>query len=270
MGKKLEMLTLLSAARTMKWEEHVSKNGPTKEQLLGAIGLAQRDNPVGIAILSAKYMQCAHSTDKIHQYLKLQPFPLLTSIQRDHASYLLIADALDMPIDVMQKRIVGAWKRYSMRGERARKTIDSLKKAIKSMEKAMLLKATSQEIKHLEEQIAAHMARIESEERALHEYAAAKASESCKCPRCRATGVVQKTQRHCDTCAGSGEFRVTEADWLTSLLAISDNDHFRFKERWPQILLLLREKKAQLRGYELDALSALEKRLSAEYENPSY
>lgn len=63
---------------------------------------------------------------------------------------------------------------------------------------------------------------------------------------------------------------MTEADWLTSLLAISDNDHFRFKERWPQILLLLREKKAQLRGYELDALSALEKRLSAEYENPSY
>lgn len=266
MGKKLELLTILSAARTMQWEERTLKNGPTKEQLLGAIGLAQRDNPIGIAILSAKYMQCAYSLQKLHDHILQQPFPLLTQQQKQHASYLLISDALNVPIDVMQKRITGAWKRYSMRGERARKTIDSLKKAMKSMEKAMLLKHSAQEIAHLEKQIESHKQRIETEERLLHEYATQKAAESCKCPRCRSSGVVQGTQRYCDTCAGLGEFRTTDDDFLKSLVASDSVGAKALKENWPVILLDLNERKDQLRRDELAAVSSIESRLSAEFE----
>lgn len=273
MGKKIEMLTILSSARAMRWEERTLKNGPTKEQLLGAIGLAQRDNPIGTAILSAKYMQCVYSIQKLHDYIKEQPLPLLlTPAQKQHASYLVVADALNLPIDVMQKRIAGAWKRYSMRGERARKTIDSLKKAMKSMEKAILLKHSAQEIRHLEEQIKSHKQRIETEERLLHEYASKKAAESCKCPRCRSTGIIQKTQRQCDTCSGVGEFRTTDDDLLKSLLAIDANGARALKERWPNALCSLKELKDKLRRHELDAVSGIEKRLSAEfeYENPGY
>ncbi|EMB7844669.1 hypothetical protein VAB77_002541 [Vibrio vulnificus] len=266
MGKKLEMLTILSAARTMKWEERTLKNGPTKEQLLGAIGLAQRDNPIGIAILSAKYMRCAYSIEKLYDHIKEQPLPLITRNQREHASYLLVSDALNLPIDVMQKRIIGAWKRYSMRGERTRKTIDSLKKSIKSLEKAILLKNSAQEIKHLESQIEAHKARINTEERLLHDYATQKAGESCKCPRCRATGTIQKTLRACDTCAGVGAFRTTDGDWFKSMLAVDRDGASALKEQWPSVLCSLNALKDSLRCHELAAVSGIEKRLSAEFE----
>ncbi|EIU7611150.1 hypothetical protein L3I75_000115 [Vibrio vulnificus] len=266
MGKKLEMLTILSAARTMKWEERTLKNGPTKEQLLGAIGLAQRDNPIGIAILSAKYMRCAYSIEKLYDHIKEQPLPLITRNQREHASYLLVSDALNLPIDVMQKRIIGAWKRYSMRGERTRKTIDSLKKSIKSLEKAILLKNSAQEIKHLESQIEAHKARINTEERLLHDYAMQKAGESCKCPRCRATGTIQKTQRQCDTCAGIGEFRTLEHDWLKSLIASDSAGAKALKDNWPSVVISMRAQKDVLRRHELDAVNAVERRISAEFE----
>lgn len=266
MGKKLEMLTTLSAARTMRWEESTSKNGPTTEQLLGALGLAQRDNPIGIAILSAKHMQCAHSIKKLHSHIQNHLLFDLSAKQCEHGSYILVADTLNLPIDVMQKRIVGAWRRYSMRGERARKSMDSLKRAVKSMERAINLKETQKEIAFLEEQIASHRARIDTEARLLDEYAHEKAASSCKCPRCRATGVIQKTNRLCDTCAGVGEFRTTEDDWVKSFVAAGAMSTTALKWTWPNVAALLRKQRDVLRSYELDAIMAIEKRINAEFE----
>lgn len=271
MSKKLELFTLLSAARTMKWEESVSKNGPSKEQLLGAMGFAQRDNPIGMAILSAKYLHCAYSLAILRDFLgsfEVHRFdPPLASNELKHLQYLIMADVLNMPIDSQQARLASVWRRYSAYAARTQKSTEALTKAMRSQERAIELKTNSLECRRLQASIASHQMRIDAQKQLLADYAQKKAAGSAKCPRCKATGVIPKTLRSCDSCNGVGEFRTTETDWKASLLAaVLPSRKACITRDWPEILCLLRTWKTQLYRHEAEALSALEKRLSAEFE----
>ncbi|AOY45570.1 TPA: hypothetical protein RI751_001785 [Vibrio cholerae] len=272
MSKKLELLTLLSAARTMKWEESVSKNGPTKEQLLGAMGLAQRDNPIGMAILNAKYLHCAYSLVVLRDFLgSLEVHRLeisLASNELKHLHYLAMADVLNVPIDSQQARLASVWRRYSAYAARTQKSIEALSKAMRSMERAIEIKTNPFESRRLQANIASHQTRIDAQKQLLADYAQKKAAESAKCPRCKATGVIPKTQRPCESCDGVGEFRTTEADWKASFLGAALPAHRELIIRhWPAIVHLLQEWRTQLYRHEAEALSTLEKRLSAEFED---
>lgn len=269
MGKKLELLTILNAARTMTWENQSSSNGPTKEQLIGALGFAQRDKPIGVAILRARYDKDKHAIRTIQNYLNsldhhFNP-ALITPAQKRNAIYLLIADAMEVPIDVTKKRVVSAWKRYSMKGERTKKTIESLSKALASMERAIHSKDTKAEKHEVQVQIDSLKTRIKSAQRDLDEYAERKAGESFKCPRCRSTGIIQKTYKPCSTCNGTGEFRIKDTDWRKSLVDACPEDKEPLKARWPEVLIELKRAQELLRRHESDALTVIERRIDAEY-----
>ncbi|WGY45242.1 TIGR02642 family protein [Vibrio sp. ABG19] len=270
MGKKLELLTTLSAARTMKWEDSSSRNGPTKEQLLGALGLAQRDKPIGVAILNARYAKDKPSIKLIQNYLfsldsHLRP-EYFTETQKRNAIYLLIADAMSVPIDVTMKRVVSAWKRYSMKGDRTKKQIEALTKAVNSLKRAINTKTSDSEIYQLKQQVNGLQERINGHLRELDEYAQKKAAESLKCPRCRSTGIIQKTQRVCTTCNGVGEFRVKDTDWRKSLMDACPEEAQQFKLHWPESLLEMKRAQELLQRHVLDATTIIERRLGAEYE----
>ncbi|EGR3967692.1 hypothetical protein DDN11_19045, partial [Vibrio cholerae] len=79
---------------------------------------------------------------------------------------------------------------------------------------------------------------------------------------------IPKTQRPCESCDGVGEFRTTEADWKASFLGVALPTHKELIIRhWPAIVHLLQEWRTQLYRHEAEALSTLEKRLSAEFED---
>ncbi|WP_327786333.1 TIGR02642 family protein, partial [Vibrio anguillarum] len=157
-----------------------------------------------------------------------------------HLHYLVMADVLNVPIDSQQARLASVWRRYSAYAARTQKSIGTLSKAMRSMERAIEIKTSQFECSRLQANIASHQMRIDAQKQLLADYAQKKATESAKCPRCKATGVIPKTQRSCDSCDGMGEFRTTEADWKASLLTAALQTHKELITRhWPAILRLL-------------------------------
>lgn len=270
MGNKIEMLTLLNAARTMKWEQKPSSGGPSREQILGAIGSAQRLNPLGIALIYAKHLHDAHALSLLtHHMTESVEFagPIarsgvnLTFIEVEYLAHLVLADVTSRLVETQRRRVESAWKRYSMRGERSKKTIQSLSKSLRSLERARETKTSKSGIAEITKQMASLEQRIESERNSIADYARKKASETLNCPKCKATGTIPKTQAPCDICNGVGSFRLKDDELKRSFVS-----EFRLqRENWPRISGIASDWKDLLFSYEKEAQSLLDKRLSAEY-----
>lgn len=271
MGNKIEMLTLLNAARTMKWEQKLSSGGPSREQILGAIGSAQRANPIGIALIYAKHLHDAHAISLVNHHMTesvefAQPIARsgleLTSIEVEFLAHLVLSDVTARLVEVQRRRVESAWKRHSMRGERSRKTIKSLSKSLRSLQRALESKTTAGEISRTKHQIASLEGRIESERNNANEYARSKANETLNCPKCKSTGIVQSTQVSCDICGGVGSFRLSADELRRAFLA----EFGLLRPKWPQIAIVADAWRSILFEYEKEAQTLLDQRLGAEYE----
>ncbi|EGR0766152.1 hypothetical protein ETS23_21010 [Vibrio parahaemolyticus] len=272
MGNKVEMLTLLNAARTMKWEQKPSSGGPSREQILGAVGSAQRANPLGIALIYAKHLHDAHALSLLtHHMTESVEFaaPIARSgvslefIEVEYLAHLVLADITSRLVESQRRRVESAWKRYSMRGERSKKTIQSLSKSLRSLERARETRTAQAGIAEITKQINSLESRIEAERQSIAEYARNKAEETLNCPKCKATGTIQKTQTPCDICGGVGSFRLKDDELKRSFLS-----EFRSqRDSWPKISGIAASWRDLLFEYEKEAQSLLDKRLSAEYDH---
>lgn len=208
MSRAIELLARMHEVKNINADER-GLQSITGDVILAVFGRVQHNDPVGMDLLMAKYVNDAQSAKRLINVMS--EWVNDEQVKRKDIALVLGCIALDVfcekPVISQRRKLMALWRKYSEQAKRSGRLVKRWQMKIKQLKKELDYCESESAVNRINKSIEACDMLICKEKERLNKYAECQSLKSNICPKCRGTGRV--TSALCSPCNGNGMFKAT-------------------------------------------------------------